>query len=133
MLADQKSIISAVERMTAAFHTGDIDGVMASYEDKTTVVFEPESPVSDPAIVREMFQELFKLNPQFDYGGHEVFVTNDIAVHIAPWTMKGKAPDGAKIEQSGLSVAVLRRQQDGRWLMVIDNPHGQHLMDRLRI
>ena len=44
--------------------------------------------------------------------------------------MKGKTPDGQGIEQSGLSVAILRKQADGEWLMVIDNPHGQHLLDQ---
>lgn len=32
------------------------------------------------------------------------------------------------IEQNGFSVVVLRRQADGRWLMVIDNPFGDHLV-----
>ena len=116
--------------MTTAFHNGDIEGVMASYESKATVVFEPGKPVSDPAVLRDMFKGAFTLNPKFSYSGHEVFVVNDIAVHIAPWTMRGKTPDGADIEQKGLSIAVRRRQPDGKWLMVIDNPHGQYLMGK---
>lgn len=39
--------------------------------------------------------------------------------------MAGVAPDGSPVTGSGLSVAVLRRQTDGRWLMVIDNPFGE--------
>jgi len=93
-------------------------------------ILEPGKPVSDPAVLREMFSGAFMLNPKFTYSGHEVFVAGDIAVHYAPWTMKGRTPDGKDIEQSGLSVAVLRRQSDGEWLMVIDNPHGQNLMNK---
>jgi ketosteroid isomerase-like protein len=44
--------------------------------------------------------------------------------------MTGTAPDGTPIRQSGLSVAVLRKQADGKWLMVFDNPFGQHLLDK---
>ena len=77
--------------------------------------------------MRATFKQWFAMSPRFEYAGHDVLVVGDLAVHIAPWTMKGKAPDGAPIEQSGLSVAVLRRQPEGRWLMVIDNPHGQHV------
>jgi len=130
MSTTENNIIATIERMTTAFHNGDIESVMASYENKATVVFEPETPVSTPAVIREKFQGAFTLNPQFSYSGHEVFVANDIAVHIAPWTMKGKTPDGKEIEQRGLSIAVLRRQPDGKWLMVIDNPHGQYLMNK---
>jgi ketosteroid isomerase-like protein len=35
---------------------------------------------------------------------------------------------GNPIEQAGLSLAVFRRQADGKWLMVIDNPHGSVLL-----
>lgn len=129
MTEDQQDVLAVVERMTAAFHKGDIDGVMASYEDTATIVFEPGNPVSDPAVLREMFLGMFTMNPRFDYSGHEVVVAGDLAVHFTPWSMKGTSADGAEIKQSGLSVAVLRRQSDGGWRMVIDNPHGQRLME----
>ena len=44
--------------------------------------------------------------------------------------MTGKTPDGFPIEQSGFSVVVLRKQTDGQWLMVIDNPFGDHLVNK---
>ena len=130
MSADTSAVLAVIEGMTAAFQRGDIDEVMSSYEDQATIVFEPENPVSDNATVREMFRQLAGISPRFEYAGHEVFLAGDIAVHFAPWNMKGKAPDGTEFEQSGLSVAVLRRQSDCRWLMVIDNPHGQRLLNR---
>lgn len=126
---EQKKALSAVERMTAAFHQGDIEGVMASYEPDATVVFEPGAPIKDPAVLRQMFQGAFTLKPQFEYAGHEVFVLGDTAVHFAPWSMTGKSPDGMDVTDSGLSVAVLRKQPDGHWLMIFDNPHGQRLME----
>ncbi len=130
MSTDQKQVLAAVEAMTAAFHDGNIEEVMAAYEGKATIVFEPDAPVSDPALIRQAFETSFAIKPRFTYSGHEVFMAGDIAVHFAPWRMTGTTPDGQAIEQSGLSVAVLRRQPDGRWLMVIDNPHGQNLMQQ---
>lgn len=122
--------MNAILDMTAAFHKKDIGRVMASYEKKAIVVFEPENPVSDPEAIRQGFFGFFAVNPTFEYAGHEVFVNGDIAIHFAPWTMTGKSPDGVDIKQSGLSVAVLRRQPDGKWLMLFDNPFGQHLLDQ---
>ena len=54
--------------------------------------------------------------------------TGDIAVHIAPWTMSGTAPDGTPIVDSGLSVATLRRQVDDSWKIMLDNPFGARLI-----
>jgi len=127
---EQNKVLKAVQSMTTAFENKDINKVMASYESKAVVVFEPETPISDNTIMREMFTGMSMANPVFTYSGHEVFIAGDIATHIAPWEMIGKAPDGSEIKQSGLSVAILRRQENGEWLMVIDNPHGQFLMNK---
>jgi ketosteroid isomerase-like protein len=68
-------------------------------------------------------------NPHFTFSdGHDVVVNGDLALHITPWNMTATAPDGQQISQSGLSVAVLRKQLDGAWKMVIDNPHGGRLL-----
>jgi len=126
----ENKVVETVEKMTFAFQQKDIEGVINSYASDAVVMFEPQKPVTDPTIIRQMFEALFQLNPEFQYpNGHEVFVVNNIALHIAPWVMKGKAPDGSAVEQKGLSVAVLRKQENGKWLLILDNPHGQLLME----
>ncbi len=128
---DKQQVLDAILKMTAAFHAKDIAGVMASYEPEAVIVFEPEKPVSDRTAIEDGFFGFFAVDPKFEYAGHEVFINGDLAVHFAPWKMTGNTPDGTAITQSGLSVAVLRRQTDGRWLMVFDNPFGQHLLDTM--
>lgn len=131
MTQDQQDVLSAIETMTAGFQAGDLAKVMQSYEPAATVVFEPEAPVSDAAQLEQMFAGMAAMGPEFTYpAGHEVIVSGDIAMHIAPWKMTAQSPDGQTIEQSGLSVAVLRKQPDGEWKMVIDNPHGGRLLEQ---
>ncbi|MGH1415693.1 MAG: YybH family protein [Pelagimonas sp.] len=130
MTNDMTAIHQAVEDMTAAFTGGDITRTMQSYDTGAVVVFEPQSPVSDADQLHAMFTAMSAMKPAFSYSGHEVFVSGDTGLHIAPWTMTATGPDGSEIAQSGLSVAVFRRQQDGTWKMVIDNPHGQFLMQQ---
>ncbi|OUS36278.1 hypothetical protein A9Q94_09910 [Rhodobacterales bacterium 56_14_T64] len=128
MNTDQTQALAAIETMTNAFMAKDIEAVMKSYEPGAVVAFEPGAPVSDPTALVAMFTAMSGVDPKFTYAGHEVMVSGDTALHIAPWEMTGTGPDGSVIQQSGLSVAVLRRQQDGSWLMVIDNPHGSRLI-----
>ena len=127
-MSENNTPTAHVEAMTAAFQTGDLDSVMQSYEAEAAVAFEPNAPVSDPAMMREIFSQWMSMNPSFTYAGHDVIEAGDLALHIAPWTMTGTAPDGTAIEQSGLSVSVMRKQSDGSWRLVIDNPHGAQLL-----
>ncbi len=121
-------IVSAVLSMTAAFNNGDMSGILSAYEPEAVVVGKPGQPLTGAATLRAMFAEFIALKPSFSYSGHEVVKAGDLALHISPWRMTGVAPDGTLIEQRGLSLAVLRRQPNGRWLMVIDQPYGDALL-----
>ena len=127
---EQNEVMNVILNMTEAFHKKDLKGVLASYEPNAVIVFEPEKSVSGADAISRGFQGFFAVNPNFEYSGHEVFINGNLAMHFAPWTMTGKTPDGQEITQSGLSVVVLRKQANGKWLMVFDNPFGQHLMDQ---
>jgi uncharacterized protein (TIGR02246 family) len=129
MTVDQEQqILSTIHAMTAAFHKGDIDGIMRTYEPGAVVVGEPGAPVSGTPALRAMFAGFIAARVHFSFLGHQVLQADDIALHLTPWSMTGVAPDGAEMTASGLSVAVLRRQPDGSWLMVIDDPFGDALL-----
>ena len=129
MTQDQEDVLAAIETMTARFQAGDVTRVMQSYEATAAVMFEPGAPVSDVDQLEQMFAGMAAMGPEFTYpAGHEIIVSGDIAVHIAPWKMTAQSPDGQAVEQSGLSIAVLRKQPDGGWKIVIDNPHGGRLL-----
>ena len=100
MNSDKDKVASTVQVMTKAFHNKDMDNIIASYEKGAAIMFEPGTAVTDAEMIKEMFEGFFQINPKFTYPkGHEVYSANDIALHIAPWVMTGKAPDGTDIEQ----------------------------------
>ena len=128
--SEQQEVMQVILNMTDAFNKKNLEAILASYESNAVIVFEPEQPVSGQDAITDGFRGFFAVNPKFEYSGHEIFINGDLAMHFAPWTMTGKTPDGREIKQSGLSVAVLRKQENGKWLMVFDNPIGQHLLDQ---
>ena len=127
---EQQKVYDVIVKMTDAFVKKDIDSVLATYQDDAIVMFEPQKPLSGKDNLRMAFMQFTTMNPIFRYSGHEVYISGNIATHIAPWTMVGEMPDGSKFEQSGLSIAVLRKQADGNWLMIQDNPNGAFLMSK---
>lgn len=127
---EQKEVLRTIEKMVSAFENKNIDGVLATYESDAIVMFEPQKPVQGKEVLRAMFTQFVDMNPKYTFSGHEIYISGDIATHTAPWKMIGQLPDGTKIEQSGLSVAVLRKQINGTWLMIQDNPHGQFLLNK---
>lgn len=127
---EHAQIQSTIDTNNAAVSARDIEGVLATYEPDAVLVGQPGMPVMGTSALREAFKQFLALDPKLAVTGQEIIQAGDTALHSYTWKMSGKAPDGTPIEQSGLSVVVLRKQSDGRWLMVIDNPFGNHLLQK---
>lgn len=116
---DWQAVLGTITTMTDAFAAGDVDGIMATYAPEAVVVGVPGSPTRGEAELRAMFAQFVEAGVDFTYGAHEVVIAGDTALHLMKWSV------GA---DSALSVAVLRRQADGGWKMVIDHPFGNGVM-----
>jgi ketosteroid isomerase-like protein len=51
----------------------------------------------------------------------QLLQAGDIALSLAPWSYTMPGPDGT-VPLQGVGTDVLRRQSDGTWKFVIDNP-----------
>jgi uncharacterized protein (TIGR02246 family) len=104
--------------------------VAAGFEPNAVMAAQPGMTVAGTAALRGAFNQFLVIHPKITVLSEETIQAGDIALHSYTWKMTGTAPDGAPIEQSGFSTVVLRKQADGRWLMVIDNPFGDRLLKK---
>ena len=109
-----------------AFHAGDLDGLVAMYEPGAAVMSAPGGEVVyEPAAVREVLQGFLALGADFDLRIQRTIRSGDIAIVYSRWTMTGgTGADGNEVNLTGQTSDVVRRQPDGTWLLVIDNPFG---------
>ena len=125
---EHAQIQATIDTNNAAVAAGDMDAILATFEPNAVMAAQPGMNVAGTAALRQAFKQFLVLNPKISVVSQEVIQAGDIALNSYTWKMSGKAPDGSPVEQSGFSTVVLRRQADGRWLMVIDNPFGDRLL-----
>jgi ketosteroid isomerase-like protein len=53
-----------------------------------------------------------------------VLEAGDLALVVGVWSFVGTGPDGGPVRLTGHNADVLRRQANGSWRFVIDNPWG---------
>jgi ketosteroid isomerase-like protein len=111
-MSDSKSIQLTLDKNTAAVASQNMADVPNG-----------DLAKSSPAL-QKMFEGFFAVKPKLTFSDHNTLIADDVAVHTNNWKMDATLPDGTKIQNGGLSVIVLRKQPDGNWLMVIDNPFG---------
>lgn len=106
------------------FGEGKTEAVMALYEPNAILVAQPGHIAQGAANLRTAVNGFLSMKPTLQLGALNLLVAGDIALSIANWTLDGTAPDGSPVHMQGTTSDVLRRQTDGTWLFVIDNPWG---------
>jgi ketosteroid isomerase-like protein len=74
-----------------------------------------------------MYRVLLTVKPIFRIRVLNSIVAGDVALSVSEWYLSTTNPDGSTSIDSGRSYDVNRRQVDGTWLIVIDNPFGMLL------
>lgn len=108
---------------TAAFNAASAEDLLALYEVNAAFVTGPRASVIGKAAIAEVVAGFLSLEGRIQLD--TVSVTEgggDIALLEGRWTLDGKDADGNAVHLTGSSREVVRRQPDGSWLYVIDNP-----------
>lgn len=112
------------ERFTRAFAAKDTEALLALYEPGAVFIPQPGLVASGHAAIREAIGGFLALDAEFEMHDTSVVQADDIAFVSSKWTLNGTDPSGAAVALAGQTADVARRQADGTWLLIIDNPYG---------
>ncbi len=105
-----------------AFNAGDIDALMTLYEPEAAFVPEPGQVTTGMDGIREALNGFLSLKGDLERIKYTVVPAGDLALLHGEWVLRHKDADGNPAEMTMRSSEVARRQADGSWLYVIDNP-----------
>jgi ketosteroid isomerase-like protein len=96
-----------VERANA----GDVEGLVALYEPEAVLAFPPGTLAVGHEQIRKVYAELLRNRPTFSSAGQQPSIRNgDLAL------------TSTRLPGGGATAEVARRQPDGTWRWVIDQP-----------
>ena len=108
--------------LEAAFNAGDLDAFMEIYDDDATLIVPPEGQrVSGHDAIRAAVQPTLALRPSAQIEVVEKLQADGLALTHARWSIVA-TDGGERVEMSGRGTIVSRRQPDGSWRIVLDNP-----------
>jgi uncharacterized protein (TIGR02246 family) len=106
-----------------AFNAGDIDSLVALYEPNAVLVVKGQ-PVAGQQLIRNAYESFLARRPRMTLKTRSVVVFDDsLAVLHGDWVLEPAAADESEKTTRGLSTEVVRRQANGSWRFVIDNPY----------
>jgi ketosteroid isomerase-like protein len=112
--------------LLAALQAGDIEASVALYEPGAALFAKSGEAVVGHEAIRASNAALIALKPVFHIERIVTTVSGDgsIATTRMKATLEGTRPDGRPVKSALHTLEVLRRQPDGSWRDVIDDPFG---------
>jgi uncharacterized protein (TIGR02246 family) len=105
-------------------NAGNIDAVVDLYEPDATFMAEPGKPVTGHAAIREVMAGFIAGKPRLTMQVPIVIQNGDLALLVSDYSVTMPGADGQPSTSSARGTEVVRRQADGTWRFVIDNPTG---------
>lgn len=107
--------------LSAAYNAGDLEGMLALYDQDAVFVIKPDRVTDGPAELRAALQRLIELRAQLTINPQTFVRAGDVLLVHGEYTHSGQRRNGTPFEIESRFVDVLRRQPDGRWLIAVDD------------
>lgn len=104
-------------------NAGDLEGLLALYEPRATLVAGDGALLVGRDAIRGFLAPLVEMKARIDMGAVTVVPLDEhLAVLHHDWQATLTGPDGKPTAMSGKATEVVRRQPDGSWLFLLDDP-----------
>jgi uncharacterized protein (TIGR02246 family) len=113
-----------LEAVVEGINTGNFETLMALYEPDAAFASEPGKLTTGLGGIRGALGGFVAMNGTLELKVSRVLQAGDLALVVGEWSFAGTGPDGKPMKLSARNADVLRRQADGSWRFVIDNPWG---------
>jgi uncharacterized protein (TIGR02246 family) len=106
-----------------AFNRSDVEALAALYEPSAVLVVDGNEVVGRESI-RKAFESLVAPRGRMTLKTRAVVGSHlGLAVLHGGWVIESPTETGSELARRGLSTEIVRKQPDGTWLFVIDNPY----------
>lgn len=120
--------LEVIDQLVRAMNTCALDSALALFEPDASFVVKPGVVVSGTSGIRQALEGFMALKPAITIEAQQLVEAGDVAQYCARWTIRGTDPQGKLVRLNGRSSSILRRQADGRWLFLLDNPRGTDIV-----
>jgi uncharacterized protein (TIGR02246 family) len=113
-----------LESIVMGINTGDLERLLPLYEHDAAFAAQPGDLAHGPSGVRDALSRFIAMEGTLDLKVTRVLEAGDLALVVGVWSFDATGPNGEPVRLESQNADVLRRQADGTWRFVIDNPWG---------
>ena len=109
-----------------------LDAALSLYEPDAVMVEKPGRMARGSAEIRAALAALIDSGVHLAIEVTQVIPASDLAFVVSAWSVAAPAAaGGAHVVAQGEGTDVMRRQPDGSWRFVLDNPYGAAVLGKM--
>ena len=125
---DTTSPLETITQLVKAMNTWNLDSAVTLFEPGAAFVIKPGIVINGTSGIRQALEGFMALKPTLTIEKQQFVQAGDVAQYCAQWSLTGVDPTGTAVKLGGRSSSILKRQPDGRWLFLVDNPWGTDIV-----
>ena len=120
----------AVKLLDEAFNNGDLETVLSFYEEGAALIAgEPVRLLRGSTELRHFLADAISSGVVANQLVTRIIEVDGVALFLSRWSLVPRDPDSTEPARTFHATSVFRRQADGCWKLLIDNPLGPLLLD----
>jgi len=127
---DRTNIEGSARYFQNCVRNGDVEGALDCFDDEAIYVTGIGTFVTGKENIRKALEQVCGLKPDLQAQRSTGFTIDNITAWVDEWTMKATLPDGTKLEMRGTSSDILKKQPNGNWAYLVDNPYGAEYLNQ---
>lgn len=101
---------------------GDLKGAMSCFDPEAVYIERDGQEVRGLDHIEKSLESICSWKPEIIGIKQRLNIVGDIAIWIDKYTVKAKMPNGDPMEMEGVTACIMKRNIDGIWLWLVDNP-----------
>ncbi|WGQ09138.1 hypothetical protein QG516_21740 [Pedobacter gandavensis] len=121
---NRKTQIGAVAFFRNCLKNRDVKGAMSCFDPEGVYIDRDGKEISERTQVEKAMQYLCALGPEIKGAKPHVTTIGNLSLWLDEWEMIGKTPDNQIVKMNGHTACMMKRNTEGIWLWLVDNPFG---------
>lgn len=119
---DRTSPVAAVKYFRNCIHLGDLKGALSCFDPEATYIERDGQEIKGLGNIEKALESICLWKPEIKGIKQRVTIVGDLAMWMDKYHVKAKMPNGDPMEMEGVTACIMKRNIDGTWLWLVDNP-----------
>jgi len=121
---DRTSTEGSARYFQNCVRNGDLESALDCFDEDAVYITGIGEFVTGKENIRKALEQVCALKPDLQALRSTGFTVGAITAWVDEWTLKAILPDGTKLDMKGTSSDILKKQPNGNWVYLVDNPYG---------